>query len=175
MQNRCHVGEQVEDLPLRPTLWNLSLRKLLSLSLNNPLCQALSKAFAMSKKLTFMAIDGIWSKPALILWTIDVSWFSQESFGRKPDRAGETIFFFQKQKNLIKYNYFKNFGISWKKWNWEIVHCLSPSLWTETMFDFFDIFENTLHWLQFLNINDNGCTISALNIFKNLTEISLWP
>ena len=100
MQNRCHVGEQVEDLPLRPTLWNLSLRKLLSLSLNNPLCQALSKAFAMSKKLTFMAIDGIWSKPALILWTIDVSCFSQESFGRKPGRAGETNFFFSRNRKI---------------------------------------------------------------------------
>ena len=58
------IGDQVEDWPLRTTLWNLLLRKLckslcnspvipiVSSLHNNPLCQTLSKAFETSKKVS---------------------------------------------------------------------------------------------------------------------------
>ena len=36
-------------------------------------------------------------------------------------------------------------------------------------------FDCTPHWTQFLNINDNGFTTSALQILSNPIETSSWP
>ena len=60
---------------------------------SNPSCQTLSKGFEISKKFTVIPSEGLWSKSAQLLWKIDSSWFSQKSFGWKPDWLRESNLF----------------------------------------------------------------------------------
>ena len=50
-----------------------------------PSCQALSKAFDISKKTPLTSAVGFSSKAVWILWIIDNNWAIHESPRRKPD------------------------------------------------------------------------------------------
>ena len=73
LRSHCQFVNQLEDWQLRPTLWNILLRKLwkslcnlpeipnVSTLQSNPLCRTLSKAFTVLENLPVIASDGFWS------------------------------------------------------------------------------------------------------------------
>ena len=60
----------------------------------SPSCHTLSKAFEISKKTALISRGGLQSNDAHILWTTERSWYSHESYGRKPDRFSQRVIFF---------------------------------------------------------------------------------
>ena len=96
------TGNHSDVWPFRTTLWNLFVKKLLISSSNaseipidlslkiSPSCHTLSKALDIFKKTPRNSRVGYASKAEYILWTMDNSWFTQESLARKPDWSAES-------------------------------------------------------------------------------------
>ena len=112
----------MEDWPVKTTLWRLKWRNDSIRSVKSPFiplflslhrwisCQTLSNAFDKSNKIQWLCNEGLVSNVLKkILSVIEISWLTQESFGLKPDWVLFRVVFYQKFKNSIKNELFKNF------------------------------------------------------------------
>ena len=121
-----------------------------------------------------------------MLWAIERSQFSQESFEQRPDWVAENnsllffffFFFSRNSKTGLDISLWKTLShIGRSETGQEFtMHCLSHFLWTGAIYNFFHRFGNTMQWAKFSNINGNVFPTSAWKHLSNLiNEILSWP
>ena len=122
-------------------------------------------------------------KDLKISCTIERSWYSHESEGLNPDWLGQSKSFSSRYSQIeLKITISKIFP---RIGNREAVLqlstiCLSPFLWTRTIFDFFQIYGKVLLSIQFWNNMDRGVMIDisscpwALLMWKALRIFKFW-